>query len=109
MLRAFLSLGRKQATPSLLKPVAFTPFFNSQCAVQSFGLRPFFTMQKLSLPRPAPMMVMTPSVQFSLLTRRLAEKRKGTKKYKLKTRKAAVRRFKVVGKSGLLTGLGGLA
>jgi hypothetical protein len=46
------------------------------------------------------MLVATPCFDFSLMTRRLTAK-KTKKKYKLKTRKSAVRRFKVVSKRKL--------
>jgi len=47
-------------------------------------------------------MVSTPRFAFSILARRLAAKR-APKKYKLKTRKAAARRFRVVSKLNDLT------
>jgi hypothetical protein len=57
-------------------------------------LRSMLTMN--TAPRPMPTMVMVPQRDFSLKMRKVNEKYARVKKYKLKTKKAFQKRFRIV-------------
>lgn len=90
LLRSLANMGRRPVTAGFVRTAVASPIY----CPQAWMVRPTISVGAINMFQR--IMVAQTSFGFSALTRKLALARLPKKKYKLKTRKSAYRRFKVV-------------